>query len=257
MSATLRFEFVAEDVLAAVRLVDAVTARPVTDPVAVASPGLRLRRKTNGDLIVLAATPLPGAGRDYPLDLRPPGGAYSPRRCTLHLPRDADPTHATQATSLFQPALVRLLPAPGYPVTGLLALLRVTLRRSTDQARIGGALLRLAPVAASVQPGRALTDVAGEALLVVPGVPLSSPGPGATVLAGIAATLDALVDPASATFTADADLDAARRTDAARTDGFPDPDDIEARLGGAAPAGTPVRLVPGGVAIASLTWVPA
>jgi hypothetical protein len=47
---------------------------------------------------------------------------------------------------------------------------------------------------------RALTDAAGEALLLVPGVPLSVAGPAATVLPDLGATLDAIVDPALARF---------------------------------------------------------
>lgn len=257
MSAALRFEIVQEDVLAALRLVDDVSGRAVTDAVLLQAPGMVLRRKRSGDLLVMSAAPPAGGGDGHPIDLRPLGGAFMPRRFVLHLPRDADPAHAQAAGSLFQPALVRLLPAPGYPLGANLAALRVTVRRATDQARIGNALVRLAPALATLAKARALTDAAGEALLVLSGVPLSSPGPGATVLGDVGAALDVLVDPAVATFTADADLDAARAAADARSTGFADPDDIEARLGAAAPAGTPVRIAAGAVGLAVLPWVPA
>jgi hypothetical protein len=256
MSGALRFEFVRQDVLGALRLVDDVTGRALADAVQLTAPGLTLRRKCSGDVLVMAAEGL-GAGADYPIDLRPLSTAYAPRRAVLHMPRDPDPSNAALSNSLFAPALIAMLPAPGYPVAANLALLRVIVLRSTDQARIGNALVRLHTTAVGVPDARALTDVAGEALLVVAGVPLSSPGPGATVVADIGGTIDALVDPAIATFTADADLDAARAMARQQTTVFPDPDDLAARLGPGAPAASPVRIGAGHVGFATIAWVPA
>jgi len=257
MNGALQFEFVQETILGAVRLVDAVTGGRLSDPVQVVAPDLTLRRKSNGDFLIMAAAGLtPAPGRDYPIDVRPASAAYSARRGMLRLPRDADPANMANANSLFQPALIAMLPAPSYPTGSHLALLRVTVRRSTDQARIGNALVRLASGRPDVPNGRALTDATGEALVVVAGIPLASPGPGATVVGDIGVNIDALVDPAIATFAADTDLDAARAAARVQTTGFPDPDDIEARLAAAAPAPAPVRLAAGGINFANLAWTP-
>jgi hypothetical protein len=258
MSGALHFEFVQQNVLGALRLVDAVTGVTVSDTARVVAPDLTLLRKRNGDFLVMAAEGLtPAAGRDYPIDVRPASAAYAPRRRVLHLPRDSDPANMAHADSLFQPALIALLPAPSYPTGANFALLRVTVRRSTDQARVGNALVRLTSGRPDVPDGRALTDAAGEALVVIAGVPLASPGPGATVVDDIGANIDALVDPTIATFAADSDLDAARAAARLQTTGFPDPDDIEVRLAATAPAPTPVRLSAGRISFASLAWVPA
>jgi hypothetical protein len=257
MNTALRYEWVEERILGALRFVDVATGTPVSTMVSVTAPGLRLLRKRSGDLAVLSADGLdPVAGTSYPVDVRANAGGYGRRRYTLRLPRDPDPAHAALPGSVFQSALVSMLPGPRYPVNGNLAMVRVTVRRSTDNARIGGALVRLTPSVASVPPARALTDIAGEAMLVVPGVPLSNPGPGATVVASINASLDALVDPLLASFTVDAELDAVRATDAARIDGFLDPDDLEARLGGAPPPPTVVQISAGRMAAAPLSWAP-
>jgi hypothetical protein len=254
MSATLHYEWIEERVLAGLRFVDAATGAQVSSAVALTAPDLRLIRKRSGDVVVLSADP--AGGPSYPIDARGRTGEYARRRYMLHLPRDPDPNNAASAGSLFQPAPVPMFPGPRYPISGNLALVRVTVRRSTDNARIGGALVRLTPSLSAVPAARALTDIAGEALLVVPGVPLSGPGPGATVVAAFDAAAIVLVDPALATFTADAALDTARAADVSRIDGFADPDDIEARLGGAAPPSANVQISAGRMVFALLTWTP-
>jgi hypothetical protein len=256
MSAALRVTWAETNALGALRVTDAVTGRAVTAPVIISAPGLTLLRKSVADHVIMASDDL-GAGLDAPIEVRPLGGAYLARRFVLHLPRDSNPANAALPTSIFQPAAIPLMPAPAYPATGNNALLRVTVRRSTDGARIGGAVLRLRTGPLPAPDVHAMSDAAGEALIVVPNVPLTSPGPGATVVGDVPAQLDVLVDPALASFTADADIDAARSVAQARTTGFLDPDDIVTRLGPAAPAAVAVRIASGRVAFAAITWVPA
>jgi len=256
MSTALRIEWLETSALGALRVTDAVTGRGIAAPVIVSAPGLSLLRKGLTDYVIMAADDV-GAGLDVPVEARPLGGTYLARRITLHLPRDSNPANAAQPTSIFQPAVIPLLPAPSYPANGNMALLRVTVRRSTDGARVGGAVVRLRTAPLPAPDVHSMSDAAGEALIVVPDVPLTSPGPGATVVGDIPAQLDVLVDPGLASFTADADIDAARRIAQARTTGFIDPDDIIARLGPVAPAAVTVRVASGRVAFATTTWVPA
>ena len=252
-------------ILAAVTFIDPI-GLPVRTPVRVTADGVKLYQKRPGELIVLAA---PGFGDyvasfDMPaapptgsvavvLDVLPSQSAYLPRRVTLALPRDPTPANNAASGSLFQPIEVTLPPSPSAPLPGLAAGLIVTVTRSDTQARVEGALVRLTtPDGGKVS---SLTNPAGEAMLIA-AVPLTSTGPGATVVADVAATFDVIVDPALARFNGDADLPAARAAAAARTSGFIDPDDLAARLGGQASAPQAVRVASGRVRSAAFAWAP-
>jgi hypothetical protein len=269
MMATRTFEWLDRRALAALRFVDAVSGVPVEGRIALAAAGVSVVRKRSGDIVVLAAPGLeehrssflappatPAIGTvPVAIDARPLSPAYAARRFALRLPRDPDPDNRDDPDSLFNAAIVELLPSPAYQASGQAAALRVTVRRTDDQRRVGGALVRLRP-AGGLLPARAMTDATGEALLVVRGVPLASPGPGATTVADIAAEVDVLVDPALASFVADDALDAARAAALAQSAGFIDPDDLETRLGGAAPPALAVRLRSGATGTVALDWSP-
>jgi hypothetical protein len=262
------WEFQDRRVLAALTFSDAA-GRTVQSPVRVAASGLRLLVKRPGELVVTEAPGLaahtaafdavpamPAVGSVVvQLDLVPADPALGPRRFALPLPRDPDPANAANANSLFRSAEVPLLPAPSGSVTGLLAAVRVGVRRNDDGRRIEGALVRLRPEGGRPQ-ARALTDAAGDALLLVPAVPLASPGMGGTVLPDIGADLDAVIDPAQVRFHAPEDVMAARAAAAVRLVGLIDPDDVEARLAGSATPPQAVRLAAGQTRIAAIAWAP-
>jgi hypothetical protein len=263
----VRWEYQDRRALAALVFVDALGAR-VQAPVEVSAPGLRLLRKRPGELVVMGAPGLeahdvfeapPGAPAvgsvAVPLDIRPAALGLGARRFVLRLPRDPSAAAPLPADSLFRPVEISLLPAPGAKPTGLTAAVSVTLRHGLDGRRIEGALIRCAPDGGR-PVARALTDAAGEALLLIPGVPVSVPGPAATVLPDLGATLSAIVDPALVRFHREKELDAAREAARRRRDGFLDPDDIEARLAGAATPATPLRIAAGRLRKASLSWTP-
>jgi hypothetical protein len=262
------WEFIDRRMLAALAFVDAA-GRAVTTPVTITSPGIGVLVKRPGEVVVTKAPGLeayaasfaappaaPAVGSiSIPLDLRPADPAFAPRRFVLILPRDPDPVHAGDLSSLFRPVEVPLLPGPRATATGLLAALRVTVRRSTDGLAIEGALVRLRPEGGRPQ-ARALTDPAGDALLLVPGVPMSSAGAGGMVLPDIAADLDAVVDANLVRFNAAATLDDARAAAAARLSNLIDPDDVESRLAGSATSPLSVRIAAGQTRTAAITWVP-
>lgn len=252
-------------ILAAVTFIDP-TGLPVLSPVRVTGEGVRLQVKRPGELIVVAAPGLDdyAASFDLPvalaigsvsvvLDIIPSDPGYLPRQAILTLPRDPAPANNSSPGSLFRAVEIALPPSPAAPLPGLAAGMIVTVRRTDDQRRVEGALVRLtAPGGAQAQ---SLTNAVGEAMLMV-SVPLSSTGPGATVLPDVAATYDVIIDPALARFHADADLDAARAAAAARTGGFIDLDDLTARLGGQASAQQAVRVASGRVRSAAFAWTP-
>lgn len=260
------YEFLDHRALAALRLVDSSGAQ-VRVPVAITSEGVSIVHKRHGEAAVLNAPGLaahadafdkvpttPALGSvTVQLDLRPTGRDLAPRRFALALPRTSALAQAGTPASLFQPVEIELLPAAGATVSGFVAALSVTLRRADDDRRIEGALVRLKP-SGGRPTARAVTDAAGDALLLMHGLPLANPGPNATVLPDIAAQLDAIVDPALARFTADAGLDLARATP---RPGPPiDPDDLESRLGGSATPPVAVRVGCGLTRTAALAWSP-
>jgi hypothetical protein len=263
----LRWEYQERRALALLVFVDALGAR-VQSPVEVASPGLRLLRKGSGEMVVMSAPGLeahdvfaappavPAVGAlALPLDIRPRLRGLAARRFVLRLPRNPATTDPLPADSLFRPVEIPLLPAPGATPTGLVAAVSVTLRNALDDRRIEGALIRCTPDGGR-PVARAMTNAAGEALILVPGVPVSVPGPAATVLPDLGATLDAIVDPALVHFHREVELDAAREAAERQRDGFFDPDDLQARLGGAATPATPLRIAAGRLRRASLAWNP-
>ena len=255
-------------VLALLTFTDALGAR-VLSPVSVAADGVRLFAKRPGALVIAEASgfeaytaafdPIPAAPAvgsvTLQLDIRPADPALAARRAGVALPRDPDPTHFEQPESLFQAIEVALLPTPLAELAGHTAALSVTVRRADDNRRVEGALVRLRPEGGRPE-GRAMTDAAGDALLLVPGVPLASPGAGAVVSRDISAELDAVVDPLLARFHRDDEVAEARDAARRRMRGFIDPDDLAARLSGAATPPQVVRVEAGRTHIATIAWTP-
>ncbi|MGE4044209.1 MAG: hypothetical protein AB7F35_05110 [Acetobacteraceae bacterium] len=264
----MAWEFLDRRALALLSFVDAL-GRPVLTPLRIDASGIRLLTKRPGVLVVMdaaglsahtaafeapPATPVIGS-ISVPMDIVPADPAYGARRFALALPRDPDPANAANANSLFRAVEIPLLPGPPAAVAGMAAALRVSVTRSDDGHRIEGALVRLRPDGGRPQ-ARAMTDAAGDALLLVPGVPLSMPGMGGVVLPDIGAELDAVIDPALVRFNAADELLAARAAAAARTTGLIDPDDVETRLGGAATGTQALRIAAGQTRTAAIAWIP-
>ena len=263
MNAVLAFEFVDRRVLGGIRFVDPF-GRLVLTPVTVTpvDAGVSLFVKRPGEIVVMAAPGLarhtaafdappktPALGSvDVVLDIRPVDPALGARRFTLKLPRNADASKPDPASAA---VLIPLLPGSGGDLVGMAAAVRVNIVQG-DGLAIEGAVVRLRP------EGRpevlAMTDAAGDALLLAMGVPLASPGPGATVRPDIAGEIDAIVDPALVRFHAAADILLARGDAARRIAGLIDPDDVVARLAASATAPVAVRVAPGRTTTAKITW---
>jgi hypothetical protein len=214
-------------VLGAVRFVDAVTGLEVAVPLQVTSPGVRWIWNRRGWGVIADAPglhhhtetfPAPPAGdaigsRRVELGIVDPSGAYLARRVTIALPRDPDPEHAAAPGSLFRPVEARMFRSPAAGVSLAWAVVRVSVSAAGTGRGLGGVLVRvLRGAAAPVVMASGMSDRRGEALVAVPGVPVTTFGSGANVLATeVSVTLQAIVDP----------------------DGRepPDPDDLETRLG--------------------------
>lgn len=187
----MRRERVEQQVLGAVRFLDATTSRPVRSPLAVMGDGLRLVRNREGLFVLLEASG--PEVQTVELTVSDPGGRYLPRRFTLDLPRDPDPA---AANSLFHPVDVRLYPAPAARLAPGSAVIRASVVREGTQEPLGGVLLRVMrdgkvePVACGLTDWR--DPVQGEALVEVPGGLFAGWTPTA-----VAVSLEALFDPAA------------------------------------------------------------
>jgi hypothetical protein len=244
-------------VLGALRCVDASTGAPLTGTLTASAAGTRLMRNRSGLFVVLrqaalaaheaafAQPPaLPALGSiGIDVTLRDPAGRYLPRRVRLPLPRDPDPANRAQPDSLFRPLEVPMYPAPAATPSANWAVLRVSLRHDPSGDALGGALIRVRDGATVL--ARALTDWRGEALVGVPGVPVTTwgEGPGPVLATELPVELDVVFDPARGQRRPVAELDDPSRRPPATAQPVVDPDAIEADFIAAAPP-LPAALVP-------------
>jgi hypothetical protein len=227
-------------VLGALHCVDASTRVAVDTPLVVEVAGARIRRNRSGLYVIVQADALaahegafdapPGAPAlgsvVLALTLQDPSGRYLPRRVSAALPRDPAPDHAGQVDSLFRPLQVSMYPAAAAPVGANWAALRLSLAESASGDALGGALVIVESGGAIV--ARGLSDWRGEALVPVPGVPVTtwSDDPEAVVVSEVAAQVHVVFDPAAGTRSPAANV---RAGSAPQVLPLADPDDLEAR----------------------------
>ena len=251
-------ERVESRVLGALRCIDATTRSPVETPLQLTLPQGRLQRNRSGLYVIVQAPgleaheaefdappPAPAVGSvALVAPVSDPGGRYLPRSVAFTLPRDPAPANAASPGSLFRAIDVPMFPASAAPVGGNWALLRVSVTTpgSGDAAfALGGVLLRV------LQDGeplaRGLSDARGEALVAVPGVPVTtwSDMPGAVVVGEINVQLEATAETASVQRTPMADVAAGRAPASAAVD----PDRLEAGGAGFVRVSMPLALAAG------------
>ncbi|WP_431051642.1 hypothetical protein [Roseateles sp. L2-2] len=241
-------------VLGALRCIDATTRVQVESRLDVRIDGATVSRNRSGlYVIVRAHAPLELAAHESAFDTPPaapvvgdvtltvtvtdPGGRYLPRRAALTLPRDPQPANAASPESLFRAVELPLYPS-AVASTGMnWSVLRLSVHETGSLDALGGALL-LARAGGNVL-ARALTDWRGEALLAVPGVPVTtwSDDEDAVVVTELAARIEWCFDPApgaGGTRTPAAQVRAGRGP---AVQPLVDPDDLESRAA-ALPAAT-------------------
>lgn len=227
-------------VLGALRCVDASTRAAVDAPLQVHIEGARVRRNRSGLYVITQADAL--AAHESVFDVPPAApaigsvalnasvrdlsGGYLPRIAAIALPRDPAPDHADQPASLFRPIDLAMYPSSMAPVGVNWAVLRASVRESASGDALGGALLIVRSGATVL--ARGLSDWRGEALVPVPGVPVTtwSDEDDAVVVNETAITLELVFDPAAGLRTA------AERVRAGRAPAvlpLVDPDRLEAQ----------------------------
>ena len=183
-------ERIEQRVLGAVRLVDRVTGTPLTRSMQIGSDTLRLVRNRHGLYVITHAdgleahaeafqdapgSPEPGANA-YSLEVRDPLRRFLPRLVTLHLPRDPDPDNAGRADSLFTPRDVLMYPASTAGLSPNWSTVRAAVTQGPDPQTappVRGSLIRIIDVAGERVLASGISDERGEALIIVPGVPVT------------------------------------------------------------------------------------
>jgi hypothetical protein len=166
--------------------------------------------------------------------VRDPDGKYLARRTTLRLPLDPDSQHVNAPGSLFTPVDVALYPSPVASTAPGWAIVRASVAVSGSLAPLSGALIRVLRGSDGTRLALGLSDGRGEALVAIPGIPVTTwdAGAGAVLASEIDATVQAVADPVAPA--------------------VPDPDDLEARQGSLPSSSSTVKLASGRVVVATL-----
>lgn len=179
-------ENVERRVLGALQLVDRATRTPVTRALEVRSDTVMLMRNRRGYYVIMQAEGLDAhigvfseqpdtpalEANIYSFEINDPKKRYLPRLLTLRLPRDPDPGHAGNANSLFAPRDVLMYPASTAPLSQNWSTVRATVTQGSTLPQ-RGALIRITDPATDTQLSSGISDQRGEALLIVPGVPVT------------------------------------------------------------------------------------
>lgn len=199
-------ELVQDVVMGAIRFLDGTTLLKIQGPLRVEAPNGVVRPNRSGLYVIWSAPPGPLVAT-----VNDPSTTYLARRFTVQLPRDTDPGHADQGTSIFRPVDVLLLPSPTAPTFPGWAVVRASVKNSGTKAALAGALVRVSRASDSKLLASGMSDDRGEALVAVPGVPVTTfdAGGGAVTATEIDVQIQTVFDPA--------------------VSGLPDPDDLEAR----------------------------
>lgn len=220
------FENVDRRVLGAVRFLDATTQLQVQSGLRVQAEMGRLRINRSGLFVIWSGQGLeahetafdgppdsPAIGSvQIVLTVSDTASRYLARRCTLQLPREPGIGKIGLSNSLFRPIDVRLYPASTAPVLSGWALIRATVKKTGSDSVLPGALIRVFKAADRTLLASGLSDSRGEALVAVPGIPVTTfgdGGAGAVIGTEIDVAIQTIFDPA--------------------TTGMPDPDDLEQR----------------------------
>jgi hypothetical protein len=107
----------------------------------------------------------------YRFEIRDPKRNYLPRYAFLSLPRDPDPANADTEASLFTPVDLEIYPSSTASLSANWSSIRASVTRGSDPLQ--GALIRIVDPAEAKLLANGITDRRGEALVIVPGVPVT------------------------------------------------------------------------------------
>jgi hypothetical protein len=201
-------ELVERRILAAVAFVDATTGQRIRESLTIGAPsGVRFVRNHSAIYVVTQSPgltafantfaptpPLPGP-TTLNLTVADPSGTYLARRFGLDVPRDPTPAAPLPANSVFSAVSVQLYRAPAAQTLPDWATVRAHVTRSA--ADVAGALVRVIRKSDTSRIGTGISDERGEALVIVPGIPLVNwdAGAGPVLASQIDVTIEAVFVP--------------------------------------------------------------
>ncbi len=238
-------------ILGALRFVHGVTGSPLERWLDVRAPGVAWQRNRHGQYLIAdapgfaehtasfaappAAPPLESVS--LAVEVVDPAGEFLPRRVMVRLPRDPDPAHADQPGSLFSAQAVALFPSPAARHDHDWARLHASVRTAAgDPARF--ALLRVVRGSDGQLLARAMTDVRGEALVGIAGIPITpwEEADGPVLGNDLEVRVEAYYDPMLAN--------------------LPDPDDLDARRAGLDTVSVVTRVAAGRAQALAIQFIP-
>jgi hypothetical protein len=173
--------------LAAIRFIDAETRAPCAEHVVISGEGLRIVRSLSGLHVVMDAPGFsdyaahfdlpstPPAPQTFTLVARTPSRRYLPRSFTLQLPRDTSAqTEPLPPDSVFLPVDVTLYPSQLMSPSARSAVVRIRVEDMNGQA-LPDALVALSLADPELERW-GLSNEKGEALILVPGIPIADWG---------------------------------------------------------------------------------
>ena len=121
--------------------------------------------------------PLPATGSlPFSVVVSDPIHNYLPRSIQIDLPRDPNPANAIDEASLFNPVSVQLYAAPNAKLMANWSTVRASILREDSESGllpVAGALLRVIRNSDDEILSSGMSDERGEALVIVPGVPIT------------------------------------------------------------------------------------
>lgn len=208
-------EHVERRVLGAVIFIDATTGTRVRGPLRVEARGVRFVRNRSGCYVVFGAPGFraytdsfrvqPVVPDDdgvalesvtFEMSVRDPQRRYLPRRSAIRLPLDPATTRPNEGAWLFAPVEVRLFPSPGSNTVPGWAVIRATVREQGRTDRLPWSLIKVNREGTTNLLAMGLADRRGEALVAVPGLPVttSDTGVGRVLTSEIAVELEVVFD---------------------------------------------------------------
>lgn len=227
-------------ILGALRFVHGVSGAPLARALVLRASGVVWQRNRQGEYLITDAPSLsehttaffappttpPLGSVSVAVDVVDPSGEFLPRRVQLQLPRDPDPARADQPDSLFHALAVALFPAPAAKIDHDWARLHTHVSVASGEAA-QFALLRVTRTSDNQVLARAMSDARGEALIAVPGIPVTpwEEADGPVLGNDLEVRIEAVFDPALTT--------------------SPDPDELEADAAGLASVTVVIRIAAG------------
>ena len=180
-------ERIEQRVLGALRLIDRVTQTPLTRSLRLTSSNAGVVRNMRGYYVVNHAAgleahtaafqqppALPELGaKPYTFEINDLQKRYLPRLTTLRLPRDPNPANVANANSIFKPIDVAMYPASTATLSYNWSTIRASVSQGPDHLPLRGALLQVIDAADGLLLASGISDARGEALVIVPGVPIT------------------------------------------------------------------------------------